>query len=422
MVSENTNSMDGEDRVVITGIGVIMPGNIGRDKAWNACLRGRSGIREISAFDASSFPVGVAGEVSDDELYQLLPEEKWDKVDRFSALAMAGAKEALEDSGLDPSSMGERIGVFMGSCFSGRKSIDKQNEALYRGGARRVHPRLMQNNITNACSGEIAIYLGLKGANLAYGVGYSSGSYALIQAFNALKLSRIDAILAGGAEAPILPLVLKEMIEVGEMSVRRDEPTKISRPFDKGRSGFVASEGSCTLVLERLESAMSRGASIYAELIGYNVRYDRSRKSENGFRTCEMAMTMEGVLKEMRYSSDQVDYINASGLSTTADDVAETRAIKEVFCDRANRIAVSSVKPVTGYAVSASEVFEVAICSLAIQKGMVPPTINLDNPEDECDLDYVPNEPREAKISVAMSNSFGIDGNYSSFVLEKFEG
>jgi 3-oxoacyl-[acyl-carrier-protein] synthase II len=413
--------MDTVNRIVITGIGAIMPGSIGMEEAWEACLAGISGIGEIASFDASSFPVGIAGEVSDDDLYRLLPEERWDKVDRFSALAMASAKEALEDSGLDPSSKGEDIGVFMGSCFSGRKSIDKQNIALYRGGTRRVHPRLMQNNITNACSGEIAIYLGLKGANLAYGVGYSSGSYTLIQAYNTLKLGRLDAILAGGAEAPILPLVIEEMVEVGEMSSRRDEPTKISRPFDKGRDGFVASEGSCILVLERLESALSRGATIYSELTAYSVYYDRFRRTENGFRTREMVTTMNDVLKETGHSPEQVDYICASGMSTISDDIAETRAIKEVFGDSANHVAVSSVKPVTGYAISASEVFEVALCSMAIQEGKIPPTANLDNPDEDCDLDFVPNKAREAEVSVAMSNSFGIDGNYSSFVLEKYK-
>lgn len=410
-----------DDRIVITGIGAIMPGGIGREEAWNACLRGNSGIGKISSFDASSSSIGIAGEVPDEGILRLIPEEKWDKVDRFSALAMAAAKEGLDDSDLNPSTLGDLIGIFMGSCYSGRKCVDKYNAALYKGGVKRVHPRLMQNNLANACSGEIAIYLGLKGANLAFSVGFASGSYALTQAFNALKISPLDAILAGGSEAPILPLVLDELRDLGEMSGRRDDPTRIVCPFDKGRSGFVASEGSCILILERLESALSRGARIYAELKSYSLHYDRNRSSENGFRTKPMSQTMRTALEDGGISPERIGYINASGLSTTMDDVAETRAIREVFGEYADQIPVSSIKPVTGYAISASESFEVAICALAIHRGVIPPTLNLHLPDESCDLDYVPNQPRDATIDVAMSNSFGIDGNYSSIVLQKFK-
>ncbi len=408
-------------RVVITGIGAIMPGGIGTEKVWDACLEGTSGIGEITSFDVSSFPIGVAGEVPDESFYPLLPEDRYDKVDRFSALAMVAAKEAIDDSGIDNMERGEQIGVYMGSCYSGRKSIDKQVDALYRGGVKRVHPRLMQNNITNACSGEIAIYLGLKGANLAYSVGYASGAYALIQAFNALKLSSLDVILAGGSEAPILPLVLKEMMEMGELSVRRDDPARVVCPFDRERSGIVASEGSCVLVLERLESALSRGAKIYAELTGYGIQYDRNRSIENGFRTREMATTMSSALNDAGLSPEQVDYISASGLSSKSDDIAESRAIKELFGEYAERTPVSSIKPVTGYAISASEVFEVGLCALAIKRGMTPPTPNLRFPDEECDLDYISDKARKMDVEFAMSNAFGIDGNYSVIILRKFE-
>jgi 3-oxoacyl-[acyl-carrier-protein] synthase II len=334
---------------------------------------------------------------------------------------MAAAKDALDDSKIDPSTRRDQIGIFMGSCYSGRKCVDKYNAAMYRGGIKRVHPRLMQNNLANACSGEIAIYLGLTGANLAYSVGFSSGSYALTQALNALKVSSLEAILTGGAEAPILPLVLEELKAYGEMSEKRDDPTKIICPFDKGRSGFIISEGSCILVLERLESALSRGALIYAELKGYSIQYDRNRKIENGLRTKEMALTMKTALEDSGISPERVGYINASGLSTISDDVAETLAIKEVFGDFASQIPVSSIKPVTGYAISASESFEVALCALAIHRGIIPQTLNLHSLDEKCNLDYVPDEPRKAEIDVAISNSFGIDGNYSSIVLEKFK-
>jgi len=409
-------------RVVITGIGAIMPARTGREAIWDACLKGKSGIAEIRSFDVSSFPIGVAGEIADDHLFPLLPEEKLGKVDRFSALAMVASKEALDDSALDPQTMAERIGVYMGSGYSGRKSIDEQNAAMYRGGARRVHPRLMQNNITNAASGEVAIYLGLKGANLAYSVGYVSGSYAVVQAFNTLRLGYLDAILAGGAEAPILPLVLEEMMDIGEMSRRREDPPTVCSPFDEKRDGLVAAEGACVLVLERLESALSRRAPIYAELKGYRITYDRERKVRGGLRIGEMASTMEEALKDSGHRPEQVGYICASGLSMTADDVAETKAIKKVFGIQAGDIPVSSIKPVTGYAIAASEVLESAVCALAIQRGAIPPTINLIDPDRECDLDYVPRQSREAEVKVAMSNSFGIDGNYSAFVLEKYEG
>jgi 3-oxoacyl-[acyl-carrier-protein] synthase II len=413
--------MKKDQRVVITGIGAVMPGSIGKDAAWSACLEGISGIEAIRSFDASSFPVGVAGEVSDDELFALLPEEKVDKVDRFAALAMVAAKEALEDSGLDIPAMSEEVGVYIGSGYSGRKSIDKQNAALYRGGARRVHPRLMQNNITNAASGEVAIYLGLKGPNLAFSVGYASGSYALVQAFNALKLGRMRAVLVGGAEAPVLPLVLQEMMDLGEMSGRRNEPHGISSPFDIRRDGFVASEGACVLVIERLESARSRGVPVYAELRGGSVHYDRHRIHEKGLRTDDMAKTMTGAIMEAGLSPEMVGYICASGLSTRGDDVAETMAIRKVFGTSADRVPVSSVKGVTGYAISASEAFGVASCALAIKNGIIPPTINLENPDEACDLDYVPDKPREADIDLVISNSFGIDGNYSSVVLGAFK-
>ncbi len=398
-----------------------MPGGVGREGVWDACVRGTSGIKEIRAFDSSSFEIGVAGELADEDFVGSITEGRIDKVDRFAAMAMAASREALSDSGLDPEVMGEETGVYMGSGYSGRKSIDRENEKMYRGGARRVHPRLMQNNITNAASGEVAIELGLKGANLAYSVGYSSGSYALIQAYNALKLSPMRAILAGGAEAPVLPLVLEEMMSMGEMSRRREYPGSISSPFDKTRDGFVASEGACVLVLENLDSAKSRGARIYAEITGYGLYYDKGRNDEGGMRSEGMSLTMAHALRDAGRDPCSIDYINASGLSTTDDDVAETKAIRQVLGDHAEHVVVSSVKGVTGYAISASEMFEVAVCAMAMRNGIVPPTINLHAQDDACDLDYVPNDSRDAKIDTAMSNSFGIDGNYSSIVLEGYD-
>jgi 3-oxoacyl-[acyl-carrier-protein] synthase II len=404
------------ERVVVTGIGAIMPGATGAEAAWAACRVGRSGIAEITAFDASSFPVGVAGEIPDDEIYPRLPEEKQNKVDRFAALAMVAAREALEDAGLDVEASGERIGVFMGSGYSGRKSIDRQNRALYRGGARRVHPRLMQNNITNAASGEIAIDLGLKGANLAYSVGHASGSYALAQALNTLRLGRLSAVLAGGAEAPVLPLVLEEIGEIGEMSARRDDPTAVSRPFDRSRDGFVVSEGAAIVVLERLDHALERGATILAEFLGYGTLYDRMRLKEGRPRPAEMAATIRRAVGDASVDPAEVDYICANGLSTPADDAAEARAIHDAFGGHAARIPVSSVKSVTGHAIAASEVFEAAVCALAIRDGAIPPTINLDEPDEACDLDHVTGKERAAAVRIAVSSTFGIDGNYAALV------
>ncbi len=409
-----------EGRVVITGIGAIMPGSTSRDEIWNACLNGISAIKEIRSFDSSSSSVGIAGEISDEVINRLLPEEKQDKVDRFSALAMIAAREALEDSGLDHQSIRDRVGVYIGSGYAGRMSIDKYNQAMYRGGVKRVHPRLMQNNISNAASGEIAIYLGLTGANLAYSVGFSSASYALVQAYNALRLNQLDAILAGGAEAPVLPLVLEELKDIGQMSSRREDPARISRPFDRDRDGFVASEGSCMVVLEKLENALSRGARIYAEMKGYSVQYDRVRGVDGRIGSEMMAATIVSALNDAELSPERVDYISASGLSTTEDDRAETGAVRDVFGDRAGGVPMSSVKSVTGYALAASEALELAVCAMSIKNGMVAPTANLEVPGEGCDLDYVPNEARELEVDVAVSNTFAIDGNYSSIVLERY--
>ena len=303
------------ERVVITGIGAILPGGVGAEAAWEACRSGRSGIAAISSFDASGFPVGVAGEIPDEEIYTRLPEEKQNKVDRFAGLAMVASREALESSGLDVETEGEQIGVFMGSGYSGRKSIDRQIEALYRGGARRVHPRLMQTHITNAAAGEVAIHLGLKGVNSAYSVGHASGSYAVIQALNALRLGRISAALAGGAEAPILPLVLEEIASIGEVSGRRDDPASVSRPFSRGRDGLVVSEGAAVLVLERLDHARARGAEILAEILGYETRYDRVRVREGGVRAREMAATLQGAVEDAGVEPGDVGYVSASGRS-----------------------------------------------------------------------------------------------------------
>jgi 3-oxoacyl-[acyl-carrier-protein] synthase II len=407
-------------RVVITGIGAIMPGSTGKDEVWHDCLNGISAIGEIKAFDSSSSTVGVAGEVSDEVIRQFLPEDKQGKVDRFSALAMIAAREALDDSGIDYSSMRDKVGVYLGSGYTGRMSIDKYNKALYRGGVKRVHPRLMQNNISNAASGEVAIYLGLNGANLAYSVGYSSGSFALVQAYNALRLNQLDAIIAGGAEAPILPLVLEEMKDLGEMSRRREDPTKVSRPFDRDRDGFVASEGSCIIALEQLESALSRGAKIYAEFKGYSVQYDMERGAGKTIGSEAMVRTIDSALEDANMPPERVDYISAHGLSTRDDDRAETRALKDSFGAHAERLAVSSIKSVTGYSIAASEALEVAVSALTMKDSRVPPTMNLETADEECDLDYVPNKLREMEVDVAVSNTFGIDGNYSSIILEKY--
>ena len=396
-----------------------MPGGVGRESAWSACLHGVSGINEIRGFDASSHAIGVAGEVADGDFFDLLPEDKIDKVDRFAALAMAASREALDDSGLVPEAVGEETGVYMGSCYSGRKCIDHQNEKMYRGGARRVHPRLMQNNLTNAASGEVAIYLGLTGANLGYSVGYSSGAYAVAQACNALQLNPLTAILAGGAEAPVPPLVLDEMKGMGEMSRRRENPARISSPFDKGRDGFVASEGSCVLVLESLESAKSRDAHIYAERAGFEATCDAYHMTVPAPDKVQISRAMTLALADARVAPDEVDYISAHGTSTEANDLGETNAIKAVFGEKAYAIPVSSIKSMIGHAIGAAGAIELVATILAMENGRVPPTINQEEPDPGCDLDYVANHSRDHDVEIAMSNSFGFGGNNSSLLLRR---
>ncbi|NIR48626.1 beta-ketoacyl-[acyl-carrier-protein] synthase family protein [candidate division KSB1 bacterium] len=408
-------------RIVITGLGAITSLGIGIEETWNNYLAGRSGINVVHSFVPTHSTI-LAGRIAHNNSFtHYLSEDKINQVDRFTTLMMIASRIALNDSKIDVEDESENIGVYIGSGFGGTQTVDEQNRVLYAKGPKKVHPRLMQNNITNAASGEVAIELGLRGANVAFSTGFCSGAYAITQAFNALQLSDLVAILAGGTDAPILPTIFNSLSNSGKLSTRTDLPLEACRPFDKERDGFVLGEGAGAIVLETLDHASERGAHIYAELVGFAMTYNTNyHKMTLRNKVGGMAKTMRLALKDAEVEPSEINYINAYGIGTQEDDLAETNAIKEVFGKRAAKLMVSSSKSALGYAIAASDVVEACLCCLAIEHGIVPPTLNYEVPNGKCDLDYVPTKPRRKQLNAVLSNTFGLDGNFVSLVFRKF--
>lgn len=411
-------------RVVITGLGVVSP--VGNDVKtfWSNITEGRSGIRRYEAFDSEGFDCKIAGEVRDLDLTQAFKSPKEARrADRFTQFAMNATKMAVADSGLDPSKLDtSRIGVMIGSGIGGLQSMEAETKRLYEKGPSRVSPFTIPMMISNMASGLVSMEFGFRGPNMAIVTACATANHSIGEAWRIIKFGDADAFVAGGAEATVSPLGIAGFASMKALSTRNDDPERASRPFDRDRDGFVMGEGAGILVIEELEHAKRRGAPIYCELVGYGLSADAYHmtalhpEGEGANRCMWMA------LNHAKATPEELSYINAHGTSTPIGDIGETTAIKKAFKKQAYKIPVSSTKSMTGHLLGAAGGIEMAICALAIKHGVIPPTINLDNPSEGCDLDYVPHVAREAKVKLAMSNSFGFGGHNATLIGKEFLG
>ena len=407
-------------RVAVTGLGAVTP--LGNDvqSTWSSAVAGESGIAWIRAFDASDQPVRVAAEVKDFDAAQVASPKEVRKLERNVLLSLGAAREAVADAGLngfDPM----RVGVVFGTAIGGVNGILEQEDVRRERGADRVSPNFLPNVLVDSASGQLAISLGIKGPNYAIVSACATGSHAIGEGAELVKRGDVDAVLAGGAEACMHPLILAGFTAMRGLAVENEDPPRASRPFDATRAGFVMGEGACVLVLEELDAARARGATIYAEVLGYGASNDAHHMAQPEPEATGVAEMMRAALRRADVAPERVGYINAHGTSTPLGDLAETRAIKSVFDSHAYDLAVSSTKSMMGHTFGAAGAIEAMMCVLAIHHGVLPPTINLRNPDPECDLDYVPNEAREAKIDVALSNAMGLGGHNGCVLVGRIE-
>ncbi len=408
-------------RVVVTGVGLVTPLGIGSEPTWEALINGRSGVGLITRFDASAYASQIAAEVKGFDVESWFEKKQAKNVDHFVQYAVAAAEMAWQDSGLSiTEENSDRIGVITGCGMGGLPTIEEYHQVVVERGPRKITPFFIPRVIPNMVSGQISIRLGSKGPNLSQTTACAAGTHAVGEAFRHIAYGDCDVVITGGSEAVICPLAVGGFSAMKALSTRNDAPQAASRPFDRDRDGFVISEGSGMLVLEELESARSRGAKIYAEIIGYGQTSDAfhiAAPPEDGEGA---ARCMAMALRDAGLAPDQVDYINAHGTSTPLNDLCETRAIKTVFGDHAYKLAVSSTKSMTGHMLGAAGGIEAAFTALTVFHGIIPPTINLENPDPDCDLDYVPLHAREQRIRVALSNSFGFGGTNGVLVMRQF--
>ena len=409
-------------RVVVTGVGLVSPVGIGTEETWQALLHGRSGAGPITLFDASQHTTRFACEVKGFDPLRWIEKKDVKKVDRFIQFAIAAADLALADAAftVDPAEAG-RVGVFIGSGIGGFATIEREHEALMKGGPRRISPFFIPGVIINLASGWVSIRTGAKGPNSATATACASGAHAVGDSFRLIQHGDADVMIAGGSEAAITPLGVGGFCSMRALSTRNDAPEKASRPFDKDRDGFVIGEGSGILVIEELEHARRRGAKVYAEVVGYGTSgdaYHISAPSEDGEGAVRV---MRATLEDAGVAPSAVDYINVHGTSTPRGDAVETIATKTVFGDHARRLALSSTKSMTGHLLGASGGLEAAVTALAVRDQVLPPTINHDTPDPECDLDCVPNQARQARVRYAISNSFGFGGTNGALLFKRFE-
>jgi 3-oxoacyl-[acyl-carrier-protein] synthase II len=407
-------------RVVVTGVGLVSPVGIGTEQTWQALLAGRSGAGPITLFDASHHSTRFACEVKGFDPLRWIEKKEVKKVDRFIQFAIAAADLAVKDAAfaVDPAEAG-RTGVFIGSGIGGFATIEREHTALLQGGPRKISPFFIPAAIINLASGWVSIRTGAKGPNSATATACASGAHAVGDSFRLIQRGDADSMIAGGSEAAITPLGVGGFCSMRALSTRNDAPEKASRPFDKDRDGFVIGEGAGILVLEELERARRRGARIYAEIVGYGTSgdaYHISAPSEDGEGAVRV---MRATLEDAGVEPSVVDYINVHGTSTPRGDVVETIATKTVFGDHARRLALSSTKSMTGHLLGASGGLEAGIVALAVRDQVLPPTINHDTPDPECDLDCVPNQARPAEVRYAISNSFGFGGTNGALLFKR---
>ena len=409
-------------RVVVTGIGVVTPLGQGANTFWGNLLAGQCGIDSISAFDTEGFPCTIAGEVKDFDPTPAFPSPKEvRRTDRFSQFGIHAGWQALNDSGLDLAKANrDRVGAFIGSGIGGLITLEDQHNKLLERGPGRLSPFFIPMMILNMASGMFSLYHGLRGPNVATCSACATASHAIGEAWRTLVMGDADVMVAGGTEAAVSPCAVGGFGSMKALSTRNDDPRHASRPFDAGRDGFVMGEGSGVLVLEELEHAKARGARIYCEMAGYGNTADAHHmtspapEGEGGARAMRMALSSGGL------NPEDISYINAHGTSTPQGDVCETEAIKSVFGDHAGSLAVSSTKGATGHMLGAAGGAEMAVCCKALETDTVPPTINYETPDPDCDLDYVPNEAREMEVNAIANNSFGFGGHNACLVAKKF--
>ena len=413
-------------RVVVTGLGIISPVGNTVLNAWDNVLAGNSGITRITRFDASALASQIAGEVKDFDVTQYLSAKDARRMDIFIHFGMAAGIQAVRDAGIENVDGqlldAERIGVNIGSGIGGLPMIEGTHDAYHAGGPRKISPFFIHSTIINMIAGNLSIMFGFKGPNLAIVTACSTATHCIGDSARLIEYGDVDIMVAGGAESCVTPLAVGGFAAARALSTRNDDPATASRPWDKGRDGFVLGEGAGVLVLEELEHARARGAKIYCEITGYGVSADAYHMTAPPPNGEGAARAMKMALDHARISPEQVDYINAHATSTDIGDLCETRAIKKVFGNYADKVSISATKSMTGHLLGGAGGIEMAACALAIRDSVIPPTINLENPGEECDLDYTPNVAREKKVRVALNNSFGFGGHNATLVASAFEG
>ena len=410
-------------RVVVTGVGLVTPLGTGVEKTWSALCAGKSGIGPITRFDASEVGVNIAAEVKDFQVEDHIDKKVAKHLDLFVQYAVAAAGEALRNAELQiTEENAPRIASIMGCGLGGLPTIEKYHQVAMEKGTKRITPFFIPMVIPNMGAGQISIIYGTRGPNLCLTTACAAGTHAVGEAFRSIANDECDVAITGGSESVICPLAVGGFHAMKALSTRNDQPEKASRPFDRDRDGFIISEGAGVLILEELEHAKARGAKIYAEVVGYGLSSDGYHMAAppedgNGASRC-----MQMALKDAGMQPEDVDYINAHGTSTPLNDVVETRAIKTAFGDQAYKLAISSTKSMTGHMLGGAGGIEAVFTALSIKHQIAPPTMNLENPSPECDLDYVPNQARKMKIRAAMSNSFGFGGTNAVLIMKQYEG
>ncbi|MCB0326173.1 MAG: beta-ketoacyl-ACP synthase II [Bdellovibrionales bacterium] len=411
-----------EPRVVITGLGLVTPLGTGVEKTWKALLSGQSGISRIDRFDPESYPVQIAAQVTDFRAEDWMEKKKIKQMDLFSQYAVASSKMALADSGYKVSeSNAQDLGVLIGAGLGGLHDIEQTHQTLLDKGPRRVSPFFIPKIIANLASGQVSIEVGAKGPNLCVVTACTTGTHALGEAYHIIRRGDATAMLAGGTESTITPLCVAGFAAMRALSTRNDEPKKASRPFDADRNGFVIGEGCGVVMMETLESAQARGAKIYAELTGYGLSADAYHLSAPPEDGSGAISCMSKALDRAGLSPENIDYINAHGTSTELNDKTETMAIKKVFGDHAYKLSISSTKSMTGHLLGAAGGVESVFSVLALTENIIPPTINYETPDPDCDLNYTPNQAQSKELRHVLSNSFGFGGTNGSLIFSKMD-
>ena len=404
------------NRVVITGEGSISPLGVSSKDLWNNLIHGKSGIRLIKSFDTENFNVKIAGEITDFNPLTFFEHKESRKLDRYTMFAMIAADQAIKSSGLDSSN----VGVILGTGVGGMHTLEEEQTKLLKKGQRGVSPHFIPKMIPNIAGGQIAIKYGFHGPNFSLSTACSSASDALGMAYRLIQSNQINAMVCGGSEGGITPLTLSGFSNMKALSKNNENPQSASKPFDKNRDGFIMSEGSAMLVLESLDSAQKRGANILAEIVGYGITNDAYHITQPHNESKGAASAIDLALKDASINKNEVSYINAHGTSTYYNDMLETQAIKQVFGNHAKDLLVSSTKSMTGHMLGATGAIEAITCIYAMNHGIIPPTINYETPDPECDLNYVPNKSIESNLTITMSNSFGFGGHNSVLAFKKF--